>query len=183
MSGYEHFEVAHHHTSQPEKWKRISAFATMVFALMIAVASFGIENANHHALLLKNEAIDNWSFFQAKSLKERMYDIEANTLSFTQKNDPLFNEKAYLVKQYKNEVDRYKKEQKEIIKKARYYTEQSESYDMKGNFYELAQVFFELAIVLNAIFLMSDRKIFFIGSSGTASLGAVFIFIGLFYFA
>lgn len=182
MSGYEHFEVAHHHSSQPEKWKRISSFATMVFALMIAIASFGIENANHHALLLKNEAIDNWSFFQAKSLKERMYDIEAHSLGFTEKSDPLFDEKAYLIQKYQQEVSRYQKEQEEIIKKARYYTKQSESYDMKGNFYELAQVFFELAIVLNALFLMSDRKMFFTSSSFTASAGVIFIFIGLFYF-
>jgi hypothetical protein len=180
MPSYEHFEVAHHHSQQEDKWKRISSFATIIFALMIAISSFGIENSNHHSLLLKNEAIDSWSFFQAKSLKGKMYEIEANTLNFTNKSDVFFDEKAQLIQKYQKEVTRYEAEQEKIIKKARNYTKESELYDMKGNFYALAQVLFELAIILNALFLMHSRKFLFYSSMLTATIGLAMICVGLY---
>lgn len=180
MPSYEHFEIAHHHSDQDTKWKRISSFATIIFALMIAISSFGIENSNHHSLLLKNEAIDNWSFFQAKSLKGKMYEMEATSLNFTNKNDPFFDEKAQLIQKYQQEVTRYESEQADIIKQARLYTKESELYDMKGNFYALAQVLFELAIILNALFLMHSRKLLFYSSMLTATIGLTMIFVGLY---
>ena len=181
MGGYEHFEVAHKHSKHEDQWKMISALVTTILALLIAVSSFGIKNANHHSLILKNEAVDQWSFFQAKSIKERLYDIESQKMSFTENNDKFFNEKAQLAQVYKSEMERYRSEQDGIIEKARYFTEISVKYDEKGNYYELAQVFFELAIVLNAMFLMLTRKFMFYISLSTGAIGLLFLGIGFFY--
>ena len=181
MEKHEHVHHARHQSQHTEEWKNRSIVFTAILALFIAIASFGAENANHHSILEKDEASNQWAFFQAKALKERLYELETRSLTFTQNSDTFFDEKAHLVQTLKEDIERYKQEQADIQYAAQKATKKSAYYDKKGNYYELARVFFELGIVLSAVFLLSTRLELFWGSVGSGALGLLLLIIALFF--
>ena len=176
----EPIEIAHQHSSHSEQLKKIIALTTTVWVLFIAIASFGAENANHESVLYKNDASNQWAFFQSKSVKERLYEIELQGLNDTMPSNPLFNEHAIRAQELQTEIARYKEEQVDIKNRAELSTHKSENYDKLGNKFELARIFFELAIVFLALFLLQNIRIFFLGSYALGSIGFLFIILGLF---
>lgn len=181
MSSHEPLHHAEHLSQSSELWKKRAVIVSAVFAVMIALASFGAENANHHSLLLKDESIDQWNYFQAKALKQRLYEFEERNLSFTSSKDSMFQEKAKLAEQLQNEVERYEQEQANIEKQANQLSEESEHANKKGNYFELAQVFFELGIVLIAVFLLSEMFWILWGIGIIGGIGILFLGLGTFF--
>ena len=83
----EHFEHAEHAEHIAASGDRFLMKVSITIAILaVAAATVGsletIETAasigdKNESVLLQNRATDNWSFFQAKSLKKNMYDIAA----------------------------------------------------------------------------------------------------------
>jgi hypothetical protein len=160
---------------------KLTATLTATAALFIALTSFAVENTNDYSLFYKNDSIDQWSYFQAKSVREKIYELESNRLTLTLPTDPLFSEKAKLAQTYRDKAEEYRQEKQTIKSKAEEFTSNSEYYGKKGDVFELARIFFELAIVLSAIFLLNEKKFFFLSSLSSGFLGLVFILWGILY--
>src|SRR5947209_18797228 len=55
--------------------KRV-ALTTALYAVVLAIASLGGTNAMKHMLLAQQQASDQWSFYQAKVIREHQYRIQ-----------------------------------------------------------------------------------------------------------
>ena len=83
----EHFEHAEHAEHIAASGDRFLMKVSITIAILaVAAATVGsletIETAasigdKNESVLIQNKATDNWSFFQAKSIKKNMYDIAA----------------------------------------------------------------------------------------------------------
>ena len=175
------FELKDIKTIQPHVWRKRITVLTTIWALLIAVSSLSDENVDHTALLRKNEAVDQWNFFQSKNIKERLYEIQLFDLT-TRTNLSLNEiEKEEKINTIKNEIARYNVEQKEIQEKAITFTRESEYYTKKWDFFELAQILFELAIILNTIYLIAEFRWLLIIHFISGWAGLVVLLIGTIY--
>lgn len=169
------FDSAQHISKRADTWKKVSALFTTIWALCIAISSFGIENMNHESIIYKNEAVNQWNYFQAKSIREKLSEIQSENLSYTNQSDPHYDAKINNSAFYEKESKRYSQEKTDIQANALKANKKSEEYDQKGNTFELAQVFFEIAIVLNAIFLLIDKSYVFYLSTLSGITGIILI--------
>src|SRR5437016_7361274 len=55
--------------------KRV-ALTTALYAVVLAIASLGGTNAMKHMLMAQQQASDQWSFYQAKVIREHQYRIQ-----------------------------------------------------------------------------------------------------------
>ena len=86
----EHFEHAEHAEHIAASGDRFLMKVSITIAILaVAAATVGsletIETAasiggKNESVLIQNKATDNWSFFQAKSIKKNMYDIAAGSV-------------------------------------------------------------------------------------------------------
>lgn len=130
---HEHVEHAEHaeHAAHAGDGFLITVSGTIAALAVVAaiissletMETSGVVVARNEAVLKQNQASDQWTYYQAKSLKQNMYEIAAGT--------PGDNRDDYLKR-----AQRYEAEAKEIEKKAHELEEQRDHALHKGQSHE-----------------------------------------------
>ena len=129
--------------------------------MFAAISSLQSGAAESHALLAKNEAIlaqakasDQWAYYQAKSIKSSLYEVQLETLT-----DPETIAKFHAKKA------KYEGERKEVEEKARELEKEVEEKGKEGEHsfhihhrFALAVTVFQVSIALAAIAALTRRK-------------------------
>jgi hypothetical protein len=162
-------------------WTLSLSLSTAIIAVFAAVASLQSGAHANAAILSKNEAVlsqarasDQWSYYQAKGIKQSIYASQAEALAGA---DP---EEA---KKLRAEADHYRQEQAEIERGAKELEaavaeagkRADESLERHHQF-AIAVTIFQVAIALAAIAALTRRRIMWFVS---LAIGAA----GLFFFA
>ena len=104
--------------------KRV-ALTTAIFAVMLAITSLGGNNAMKEMLLSQQQSSDQWSFYQAKVLREHLYRgqklrLEVDLIERGSGMKPEVKERVEaMLKEMMEEEARYGAEKKEIEKEAK----------------------------------------------------------------
>jgi len=61
------------HERGEKTWSRRVALMTAVYAVALAIASLGGNNAMKEMLLAQQQSSDQWAFYQAKVIREHQY--------------------------------------------------------------------------------------------------------------
>lgn len=99
------------------------AVVAAVISSLEAVETSGVITSKNDAVLKQNEASDQWSYYQAKSLKQNMYEIAAVNAGDRRED-------------YLKRAQRYDGETKEIEKKARELEERRDHFLHEGAAHE-----------------------------------------------
>jgi hypothetical protein len=164
-------------------WILSLSLSTAIIAVFAAVASLQSGAHANAAILAKNEAVlsqarasDQWSYYQAKGVKQAIYASQSEALA---DSNP---ERA---KKLLAEADKYRQEQAEIEKGAREIeaavTEAGkragESLERHHQF-AIAVTIFQVAIALSAIAALTRRRIMWFVSLAIGIAGLVFFVRG-----
>jgi len=156
-----------HHSAEhsSERWISWVALSTAILAVLAAIAGLLSGKHANEAMMSQIEASDQWSYYQAKSIKASVLDAKIALASAPNESDS-------------ENRDRYEKEQEEI--KAEAQQKQSEA---KSNFHQ-HEVFarsvtmFQIAIAIAAISALTRRRTFWIVSLVFGIAGCVFLALG-----
>lgn len=154
--------------------RQIALFVA-VYAVGLAVASFGGHNAAKEMMMAKQEEANQWNRYQSKSTREALYRNEIWKLEEEEKAGPLPPFKAALLKKYRDEERRMKEDKKEIEegdKGARHHQQVVALMQRKDPYFDFAEVGFQLAIVMASVAMLAEKKWAFWASVaiGVASL-------------
>lgn len=156
-------EHAHHHGG----WIGKVALSTAMIAVIAAIAALMAGHHSNEALILQIQSSDNWSHYQAKSIKSSIMSM---------KNDLILEMgKTPKAEDLKKSAE-YKKEQEEISKIAQEKEHESEHHLKSHVILAKAVTLFQIAIAISAIAVLTKRKQFWYVSLGFASIG-IFFFI------
>ena len=61
------------HERGEKAWSRRVALVTAIYAVALAIASLGGNNAMKEMLLAQQQSSDQWAFYQAKVIREHQY--------------------------------------------------------------------------------------------------------------
>ena len=142
-----------------------------ILAVFVAAVSLLGHRAHTEELLFQNKATDNWSYYQAKNIRQHTYELFLDMVSISDYKNPV---SAEAVKEkYRQEVARYVREQKEIEDEARKLEKETALAGRRGDRFDLGEVFLEVALVITSITLLTRRRHFWgIGLAlGLAGLG------------
>jgi glutamine synthetase type III len=161
----EHAEHAQHNPSLAPV-----SLTMAVLAVVVAVVSLLGHRAHTEEVVLQAKASDQWSYYQAKNIRQHQDELFADlAAAVTSKDDgqmSKFRDKS------SQEADRYKHEKDEIQNKARDLESEVATERNRADRYDLAEVFLEIGLVITSITLLSGRRLFW-------QLGILFSVVGI----
>ena len=159
MSVSEELQEHSEHAKAPFD-KRVAATMAIIAATLAIVSVLG-HIATTEELLLQQKASDQWSYYQAKSI--RRYESEvARDMFAALRNDGKTDE-------YTKNAERYRKEDEEIQKQAQELENESHVRGRQALRLHFGEVFLEISIVLASLAILSKRA----GFSYAALAGGV----------
>jgi hypothetical protein len=149
----EHAEHAQHNPSLAPV-----SLTMAVLAVLVAVVSLLGHRAHTEEVVLQAKASDQWSYYQAKNIREHQDELFADlAAAVTSKDD---GQMAKFRDKSSQEADRYKHERDEIQDKAHELEREVTTERNRADRYDLAEVFLEIGLVITSITLLSGRRIF-----------------------
>jgi hypothetical protein len=176
----EHAEHAEHGSGGGDKmrWTLHLSLSTAIIAVFAAIASLQSGASESAALLSKNESIlaqakasDQWAYYQAKSIKMSLYEVQLETAT-----------RDETIAKFRAKRDNYDHERAEVEHQAQTLEKDSaekgkasEEHFHRHHRFALAVTIFQVSIALAAIAALARRRPLWLASM---AVGAG----GLFYF-
>lgn len=165
-----------------EKWLNYLALTTVVFAVCATLATFKGGQYSTRSVMSQTQASDQWAFYQSKSIKGYIYEIQKDKLELELKAmGPRVP--AAAVKDYRERVDtygkkirKYEEEKTKIEKDARNLEAVRDDAQVHSKIFGMAVIFLQIAILLSSIAALMKKKLVWLA-------GVIAGVVGLFYFA
>ena len=159
-------------------FSRRVALLTAVYAVVLAVASLGGNNAMKEMLLAQQDASNQWSYYQAKVIREHLNRGNKLVLE-TQLAEPSALKGAErekveaLTRKFADEEKRMNADKKEIEPKAKAAEVERDRNQAKDPYFDYAEVLLQIAIVCASVSILSSSRPMFWFSSLLAVLGGL----------
>ena len=160
--------------------RKVALFVA-VYAVGLAFASFGGQNAAKEMMLAKQEESNQWNRYQSKSTREALYRNEIMRLEAEREaaGGTFPPAKEALLKRYRDEEERMKRDKEGIEKGseenhgqgAKHYQEIVAKMQRKDPYFDFAEVSFQIAIVLASVAMLSHKRWAFWLSVTLAAIG------------
>ena len=143
-------------------WISWVALSTAVLAVLAAIA--GLLSAHHvdEAMMNQIEASDQWSYYQAKSIKASVLDAKMSLTGTANESD-------------RSKYDRYEKEQEEIKSEAERKEAAAKSNFHKHQVFARGVTMFQIAIAIAAISALTRKRRFWFVSLLFGAAGCAFV--------
>lgn len=162
-------EELHEHAGHAkDPFDRQVALCMAIIAALLAVVSVFGHIMTTEELLMQAKASDQWSYYQAKSI--RRYESEVAKDIFKDRTG-----QEALAEKYQKNVEKYTKEGEEIQEKAREFEHEGELAGRHALRLHFGEVFLEIAIVFSSLAILTKRRMFFwlaiLGGASGALIG------------
>ena len=165
-----------------EKWTTYLAITTVLFAVCATLSTFKGGGFSTKSLMNQTMASDQWAFFQAKSTKGYLFELQKERMELDKAILPKTKEGVEAAAKFQDKIDKYdakikqyEKDKEEIKKTAETYLSEIANFKQHSSLFGMAVIFLQVAILLSSIAaLMKRRPIWFL----SLAVGVV----GLFYF-
>jgi hypothetical protein len=183
-----HEEKAEHEAA--DRFRNRAALLIAILAAMLAIGGLGGGNATDDMVGNNIKASDSWAFYQAKNVRQTMYelaadDLEAGLTAGTVASAARPSAEVRL-KHYKDTIARYDSEpdakapndplkgegKKEIKARAQAFEEAFDQASERDNNFDLAEVLLQLALVLGSVAILAVNRWILAGSAILGILGS-----------
>ncbi|HZO23935.1 MAG TPA: DUF4337 family protein [Steroidobacteraceae bacterium] len=131
--------------------------AVGVIGILLAVVTIASHRAHTQAVINRTEANDQWSFYQAKKVRQQVLEVGAG-LARTLAADE--SKVQGLIERYSAQGARYAQETADIEKVARAAEEETRREERRALRLDLAEGFLELGLVLSSLYFLARRRFF-----------------------
>src|SRR5713101_196100 len=160
------------------------AITTAVYAVMLAIAALGGNNAMKDMLLAQQQSSDQWAFYQAKVIREHEYRIQQKRLEveLAERGAGMAPEARQqyeaLLAEFTAETKRYNAEKKDIEKDAKKLEHERDVNRNRDPYFDFAEVLLQIAIVLSSISILASSRMMYGVSAILAMCGTFFMVNG-----
>lgn len=160
-------------------WLNYLALTTVILAVCATLSIFKGGWYSTRSVLNQSQVADQWSYYQAKSIKGYLYELQKDELEFELKTLGPKAPKS-VVEEYKKKLDfysqkieTYKKEKSQIEKDARNFETARDDAQRHAEILGIAVIFLQIAILLSSIAALMKKKTIWIlglivGAAGIA---------------
>jgi len=166
-----HEQIHHHAEGSRESWVLGVALSSALLAGLAAVAALMAGHHANEAMLSQIESSDQWSYFEAKSIKQAQTATKIDILSALGKVSANADEAK---------IAQYDTEKEQIQKKAEELERDAQSHLHVHQSLAASVTMFQIAIAVGAIAVLIRRRTFWLGSLLVGLIGIVFFVQSLF---
>lgn len=171
-----------------EPWLNYLALSTVIFAVCATLSTFKGGGYSTRAVMSQTMAANQWAYYQAKSLKGYLYEIQREMLELELKeSDSTLTPGA--IEAHKNTIDsftkkinRYEKEKSEIQQEARTLEARRDAAQENSQIFGYAVIFLQIAILLSSIAALMKKKMVWYLSMAIGTAGVVYFANGFLLF-
>jgi hypothetical protein len=142
--------------------------AVGVIGIILAVVTIGSHRAHTQAVINRTEENDQWSFYQAKKIREQVLVIGAD---LARALSPDESRTQPIVDKYTKQSAHYEEETKDIEKEARAKHDETTREEARALRLDLGEGFLELGLVMSSLYFMAKRKFFPVIGTISAIIG------------
>ncbi len=171
-----------------EKWLNYLALTTVVFAVCATLSTFKGGNFSTLAVMSQSQASDQWSYYQAKSIKGYVYEIQKEKLELELKamgkktSEGVAEEYEKKLDTYAKKIKKYEEEKAKIEKDAKELERVRGEAQRHSKAFGVAVIFLQIAILLSSISALMKKKILWLLGSLVGVFGIVYFVNGFLLF-
>ncbi len=169
-----HEEKAEH--AADDRFRNRAALLIAILAAVLAIGGLGGGNATDDMVANNIKASDSWAFYQAKNVRQTMYEIAADELKASLEAGTVASAARPAaearLKDYQSTIARYDSEpdpkapndllkgegKKEIKARAQSYEQAFDHASERDNNFDLAEVLLQLALVLGSVAILALNR-------------------------
>jgi hypothetical protein len=179
-----HFQEDVMAEEKKEPWLNYLALTTVIFAVCATLSTLKGGGFSTRAVMSQSQASDQWSYFQAKSIKGYLYELQKERLELDLKNLKAASRSEYdkKIDGYAQKIKKYDEEKADIKKKAEDLEKTRDLSQKHSGAFGLAAMFLQIAILLSSIAALMKKKLFWYIGMGAGCFGLLYFFNGFFLF-
>jgi hypothetical protein len=164
-----------------EPWLNYLALATVALAVCATLSTFKGGSYSTRSVLSQSQAANQWAYYQAKSLKGYLYEIQKETLESQLQEKEAISSAAgqeglkARIASYGTKIAKYDSEKADIMKEARKFEQIRDDAQTHSRIFGIAVIFLQIAILLSSIAALMKKKLIW-------CLGLLIGAAGAFYF-
>jgi hypothetical protein len=180
------------------RFRNRAALQIAIIAAVLAIGGLGGGNATDDMVANNIKASDSWSFYQAKTVRQTLYEVEADQLKASIASGTLAPaaraEAETRLKKYESTIARYDDEpdakapndptkgegKKQLKARAQSYEDAFDVASNQDNNFDLAETALQLALVLGSVAILSLNRWILYASAALGVLGALLALNGFF---
>lgn len=169
-------------SDKPDRWMSWVALATAIMAVFAAITTLYVGKFSSRAVLNQGQETSQWAYYQAKSIKSYVYEIQKQKLELELLADKGLRTGAVseryqkIIAEYDRQIKRYEIEKAEIKTVADNLAKSKEDAQHRAGNFGYALIFLQIAIMLSSVSALTKKKpLFYVGL--VLSLGWVFFFL------
>jgi Domain of unknown function (DUF4337) len=162
------------------------ALTTAIYVVLLAITSLSGNKATKEMMLCQQQASDQWSFYQAKNIRELIYKTNSMRLEMeilerrTSMKPEVIKRYEALLNDMQAEQRRYLGEKEEIEKEAKVLEADRDKFLAKDPYFDFAEVLLQISIVLASISILAVSRPVYFASIGSALFGTLLMLNGHF---
>jgi len=168
-----------------EKWLKWVALTTTILAVCAAFGSMKSGGYSTQVQLLTTKESDQWSYYEAKSIKLHLTEMERDLLNIEALRDnpvAVKDEVEQKIKNLEKNIVTYNKEKDAIKTQADSYSGIQTVLKRHGGNFSLAVMLFQIAIMLSAIGSLLKQKPAWLVGLAIGAIGIVYFLNGFYLF-
>lgn len=158
-------ELQEHTEHAKEPFDKKVAATMAILAACLAVVSVLGHIMTTEELLLQQRASDQWSYYQAKSIRRYQSEVARDLFSGMNLNGPSA--------QYQKNADKYRSDDDDIQKEAQGLEHESRLRGRQALGFHFGEVFLEFSIVLASLAILAKRPMLWQASILSGTIGAI----------
>jgi Domain of unknown function (DUF4337) len=171
-----------------EPWLNYLALTTVIFAVCATLSTLKGGGFGSKAMMSQSQASDQWAYYQAKSVKGYLYELQREKLEMDMKtlkgtaSRSLAADYQKKIDGYAEKIKKYEDEKAEITKTAKSLEAVRDEAQKHSGAFGLAAMFLQIAILLSSIAALMKKKFFWYFGMLSGLFGLMYFFNGFFSF-
>ena len=171
-----------------ERWLNYLALTTVIFAVCATLSTFKGGSFSTRSVLSQTQASDQWAFYQAKSIKGYLYELQKEKIELELgsfgRNAPksVIEDYRKKIETYSQKISKYETEKEKITADAKGFEKTRDDAQQHQKAFGIAVIFLQIAILLSSVSALLKKKLLWIVSLCAGLSGMVYFANGFFLF-
>jgi hypothetical protein len=164
-------------------WLNYLALTTVILAVCATLATFKGGSFSTRSVMSQSQASDQWAFFQAKGIKEYLYNMQKEKLELELLAIPKSSKALIAAYQAKialceEKAAKYRKERADIEREAKALEAARDQAQLHSKAFGMAVIFLQISILLSSVAGLLKKKPVWYLSLGTGIAGILYFVDG-----
>ena len=170
-------------------WTTYMAITTVIIVVCATLSTFKGGGYSTRSLMNQTQASDQWAFFQSKSLKSYIFEMQKDNLELQNQQNSKLNLSPEILAKFQEKIDSYSKkihqyelEKEEISRIAKKLEADRDDCKLHSSAFGIAVIFLQISILLSSISALARKKYVWYLSLAVGVVGIFYFADGFFLF-